>query len=486
MTRLARARSLPALLLCCALLMGAAAAVLGAAATASAAGRLGDLTLGRTTGSITDNPLVPRVTTDTACPEGQGGAVRLSVIHPTDSAATPAPVGNATTGSYDAGPIDTEMPENFLTLFDALTGWYGDEPHDGTYELRLNCVNILDPNVPPAFFTTNIEVTGDTWALAAAETTSVELTAAPEDHPVVGSEVTITVKVTPETAAGEVTLTSERTGEEPVALGAQAVENGTAVFRTTELPQGVQNIHAQFTPTDPDAYAGSSNTINGYTVDQAGTPPGGSPSGSQEPTGEPSEPADLDVVDADGNPLEANPNLEAGQKVTITARGYAKDATVKVTLAESDAPFEDATADADGTVQAYAFTVPAELADGDHVLTLAEDTADGHSVAFAFTTGEITEPTPEPSDSTGADGGAAAGTSGGDTGGESGAVTGGGAAGGSGGGSGDGGSLASTGTGVASIALASLALCFVGAAFVVGARRRGLLTFATPSGTPGD
>ncbi|MGW2512682.1 Ig-like domain-containing protein [Streptomyces scopuliridis] len=482
MTRLARARSLPALLLCCALLMGAAAAVLGAAATANAVDRLGDLTLGRTTGSITDNPLVPRVTTDTACPEGQGGMVRLSVLHPTDGKLVP--LGNATTGPYDAGPIDTEMPENFLTFFDILSEWYGDESHDGTYELRLNCVNILDPNVPPAFFTTNIEVTGDTWALAAAETTGVELTAAPENHPAQGSEVTVTVKVTPEAAAGEVTLTSERVGAEPVALGTKAVENGTAVFTTTALPKGVQNIRAQFTPTDPDAYAGSSSAINGYTVDEAGTPPGGSPtpSDSEPPTGEPSEPADLDVVDADGNPLEANPNLEAGQKVTITARGYAKDATVKVTLAESDATFENATADADGTVQAYPFTVPAELADGDHVLTLAEDKEGGHSVAFAFTTGEATEPTPEPSDSTGADGGAAAGTSGGDTGGDSGAAGGG----STGGGSGGGGSLASTGTGVASIALASLALCFVGAAFVVGARRRGLLSFATPSGTAGD
>ncbi|WP_326810219.1 Ig-like domain-containing protein [Streptomyces scopuliridis] len=484
MTRLARARSLPALLLCCALLMGAAATVLGAAATASAADRLGDLTLGRTTGSIMDNPLVPRVTTDTACPEGQGGAVRLNVLHPKDS--TPIRVGNATTGPYDAGPIDTEMPENFRTLFDALTEWYPDGAHDGTYELRLDCVNVLDPNTPPAFFTTNIVVTGDTWTLAAAETTSVELTAAPENHPAQGSEVTVTVKVTPEAAAGEVTLTSERVGTEPVVLGTKAAENGTAVFTTTALPKGVQNIRAQFTPTDPDAYAGSSNAVNGYTVDEPGTPPGGSPtpSDSEQPTGEPGVPADLDVVDADGNPLEANPILEAGQRVTITARGYAKDATVKVTLAESDATFEDATADAAGIVQDYPFTVPAELADGDHVLTLAEDTEGGHSLAFAFTTGEVTEPTPEPSDSTGADGGAAAGTSGGDTGGDTGGDSG--AAGGSGGGSGGGGSLASTGTGVASIALASLALCFVGAAFVVGARRGGLLTFATPSGTAGD
>ncbi|MFE4372958.1 Ig-like domain-containing protein [Streptomyces sp. NPDC056835] len=484
MTRLARARSLPALLLCCALIMGAAAAVLGAAATANAAGRLGDLTLSSTTGSTTDDPLVPRVSTDTACPQGQGGAVRLTVLHPTDG--TSARLGQATTGPYDAGPIDTEMPQEFFPFSDILAGWFGNESHDGTYELRLDCVNVLDPNLPAAFFTTNIEVTGDSWALAVAETTSLELTAAPENHPEVGSEVTVTVKVTPEAAAGEVTLTSERANEEPVALGAKAVENGTAVFTTKELPEGVQNIRAQFTPADPDAYAGSSNAISAYTADPAGTPSGSpTPTGSDQPTDGPSVPADIDALDADGKLLEPNPNLEAGQRVTLIARGYSKDATVKVTLAEGDATFEDAKADADGIVQDYPFTVPAEIADGDHVLNLAEDKEGGHSLDFTFTTGEVTEPTPEPSDSASADGGAAAGTSGGDTGGDTGGDSG--AAGGSGGdGSGGGGSLASTGTGVASIALASLALCCVGAAFVIGVRRRGLMTFATPSGTAGD
>ncbi|MGW6605200.1 Ig-like domain-containing protein [Streptomyces sp. NPDC055036] len=481
MTRLARARSLPALLLCCALLMGAAAAVLGAAATANAAGRLGDLTLGTTTGSTTDDPLVPRVSTDTACPEGQGGAVRLTVLHPT--LGTTARLGNATPGPYDAGPIDTEMPQEFFPFSDILAGWYGDESHDGTYELRLDCVNVLDPNVPPAFFTTNIEVTGDTWALAAAETTSLELTAAPENHPKAGSEVTVTVKVTPEAAAGEVALTSERAGKDPIALGTKAIENGTAVFTTKELPVGVQNIRAQFTPTDSDAYAGSSNELSGYTVDEAGTPSGSpTPTGSDEPTDDPSVPADIDALDADGNLLEPNPNLEAGQQVTLVARGYSKDATVKVALAEGDAVFEDAKADADGIVQNYPFTVPADIADGDHVLTLAEDKEGGHSLDFVFTTGEVTEPSPEPSDSAGEDGGAAAGTSGGDTGGDDGAAAGG----STGGDSGGGGSLASTGTGVASIALASLALCCVGGAFVIGVRRKGLMTFATPPGTAGD
>ncbi|MDX3852156.1 Ig-like domain-containing protein [Streptomyces sp. AK02-01A] len=471
MKRLARARTLPALLMCCALLMTAAAAVLGVAATASAAGRLGDLTLSQTSGSINDNPLIPHLSTDAACPEGQGEQVSLTVLKPDDG--TPAKLGDASEGGYDTGPVEADMAETIFlfTFATALSNWYGEGPYDGTYELRLECVSILDPNKPEAFFGTNIKVTGDTWALAEAQSTSVELTASPADHPVHGSEVTFTARVSPATAAGEITLTSERVSGEPVPLGRKAVADGAAVFTTAELPAGVQNITAQFTPTDPDAYAASVAALNGYTVDDSGSspPPTSPPPSESEP---PTEPADLDVVDAEGNPLGANPDLAAGRQVTITARGYGEDAAVKVSLSDSEAALPDATANADGTVEAYAFTVPDGIADGDHVLTLAEDTEDGHSVAFAFTTGGEADPGPDPSDTTGTDGGTSA-----DGGASAGSA--GGAASGASGGSG-GGSLASTGTGVAAIGLSSLALTLVGAAFVISARRGGLLTFTAP------
>ncbi|WP_046494543.1 Ig-like domain-containing protein [Streptomyces odonnellii] len=488
MTRLARARTLPALLMCCALLLGAVAAVLGAAAGASAAGRLGDLTLGKTSGVITDKPLIPHVTTTVPCPQGQANTVRLMVIHPETGEARK--VGEAPAGAYDTAPVDADIPSYFMSLSQTLRSWYpAPASLDRTYELRLNCINTLDTTLPETFFSTSIKVTGDAWALVQAQATSVDLTAAPEDHPKAGTEVTFTAMVTPAAAAGEITLTSERVGAEPVELGKKAVENGTAVFTTSTLTTGVQKITAQFTPSAPDAYAGSSAVINAYTVDEAGPDPSGSPTGSPSPSGSetPDEPADLEVVDADGNPLGENPNLEAGQKVAITASGYSANSKVKVALSDSEATFGDATADAEGIVQGYDFTVPEDIADGDHTLTLAEDKADGHSVAFAFTTGEVTDPdpTPEPSDSTGVDGGTTDGATGGDTGGADTGGTGG-SDGGAGGGDGDGGSLASTGTGIAAISLGSLALLFVGAAFVVSARRKGLLTFAAPSGPAGD
>ncbi|MFG1669660.1 hypothetical protein [Streptomyces sp. Y7] len=231
------------------------------------------------------------------------------------------------------------------------------------------------------------------------------------------------------------------------------------------------------------AYTIPDRTINGdtkVTFDEGGAATHRASfnftSTDEEPSPDPTDPSDLEVIDEDGNTLDANPGLTPGQKVRITARGYGKDAAVKVTLAESEETFENATANAEGTVDEYEFTVPEDIADGDHVLTLAEDKADGHSVDFAFTTGETDEsPEPSPSDSSGTDGGTDTGGTnggGGDTGGAAGGDTGGGT-----GGGGGTGSMAATGTQVGALALTALALLSGGAAVVLHMRRRGMLTF---------
>lgn len=200
-------------------------------------------------------------------------------------------------------------------------------------------------------------------------------------------------------------------------------------------------------------------------------------SADAEPSPDPTTPADLEVTDEDGTVLDANPNLAAGQTVKITARGYTKDAAVKVTLADSEETFENAKANTEGTVEGYEFTVPKKIEDGDHVLTLAEDKTDGKSVEFAFTTGDVAGESPEPSPSDSAsddntDGGTDSGGT--DTGGTTGGDTGG--TGGTGGGTG---SMASTGAQVGAIGLTALALLCAGSALVLHMRRRGLLTFGT-------
>lgn len=82
MTSLARARTLPALLMCCALLLGAAAALLASASGAHADTSIGKLTLDQDGGSTDDNPFAVRVTTDAPCPADQADRVRLMVINP--------------------------------------------------------------------------------------------------------------------------------------------------------------------------------------------------------------------------------------------------------------------------------------------------------------------------------------------------------------------------------------------------------------------
>lgn len=270
------------------------------------------------------------------------------------------------------------------------------------------------------------------------------------------------VKVTVQGFAPGATVAVSVTGSNGTLDNVTANADGAIVDYALTVPDALTNDehNLQFKQSDLGDFAA-------FTFISTDEDPSTGPS--------PTEPADLDVTDEDGNTLEADPNLEPGQTVKITARGYGDGAKVKVTLADSDATFDDATANADGTVENYAFTVPEEIEDGDHVLTLAEDKTDGHSVDFAFTTGDVPgeSPEPGPSDSSGETGGDSAGT---DTGGtDTGGLS------GDGDGDGDsgsgGGSMAATGAEVGAIGLSALALVCAGSALVIRMRRRSLLAF---------
>ncbi|GLJ87815.1 hypothetical protein GCM10017589_04150 [Streptomyces poonensis] len=263
-------------------------------------------------------------------------------------------------------------------------------------------------------------------------------------------------------------------GFEPGARAAVNVTNSNATFE--DVTAGPDGTITDYAFTVPD---GLSNDEHDLRFSLGGNSANFSfvSTDEVEESPDPAEPADLDVTDEDGTALDANPNLRPGQTVRITARGYTAEATVEVTLADSEETFEDAEANGDGTVEEYEFTVPEKIEDGDHVLTLAEDKADGHSVAFAFTTGEEPGESPEPSgsettpgDTGGTDNG---GTDGGGTG------TGGSTGGGTGGtgGTGTGGSMASTGAQAGAVGLTALALLCAGSALVIHMRRKGLLAF---------
>ncbi|MFC9748402.1 Ig-like domain repeat protein [Streptomyces niveus] len=447
-----------AMLLCCSLLLAAAAVVVGLAPQARAEGELGELTFTTTTGKIADNPTFPKVATDAACPVDFAAQLQVSVVVPSGGTAL---LGRTTAGApYDQGPVTADVPTG-TSLEARLRAAIPDGPLDGTYEIRLFCRNAT--NFGPEFFTTQVQVTGDSWAVkaAAATPTTTNLTATPAGTAPVGAEVTLKAAINPGDAAGKVTFLDGTT-----VLGAVDVATGGAELKTLALTAGAHSLTAKFAPTDPAAFDPSESQAANYTITEAGSSPPPDP----DPT---DEPADLDVTDEDGTPLDVNPTLTAGQKVLVTARGYGKDAKVKVVLTGSEETYPDATADAEGTVADYEFTVPDPLADGSYTLTLTEDKAEGHLVEFVFSIGEAPGPDPSPSDSQGADGG----VDGGSTGGSDGGATGGsGDSGGSDGG-GTGGPLASTGSSALTLGLAALSLCGLGALFVVRARRGGLLKF---------
>ncbi|MET4921865.1 Ig-like domain-containing protein, partial [Streptomyces sp. PSRA5] len=444
-----------ALLLCCSLLLAAAAAVVGLAPQARAAENLGELTFATTSGKIADNPTFPKVSTEAACPTDFAEQLQLTLVRPEGGTLL---LGRTSVGApYDQGPTTADIPAG-TALETRLGTAVPSGQFDGTYEIRLFCRNA--GNVGPEYFTTQIQVTGDSWAVkaAAATPTTTSLTATPASTAPAGAEVTLKAAVTPGDAAGKVAFLD---GTD--VLGAVDVAAGAAELKTSALTAGAHSLTARFVPADPAAFDPSESPAADYTITEAGSSPPPDP----DPT---DEPADLDVTDEDGTPLDVNPTLTAGQTVLVTARGYTKDAKVKVVLTGSEEPFPDATADAEGTVPDYEFTVPDPLADGSYTLTLTEDKAEGHLVEFVFSLGEAPGPDPGPSESQSADGGATGGSTEGSGGGDTGG-SGGSGGGGDGGGTGP---LASTGSSALTLGLTALSLCGLGTLFVLRARRGGL------------
>lgn len=476
MNRPAPLRSPVALLTSCALLFAALAAVLAMATQAHAFATVGELRLTPTSGKIDDPLFATRAETDGPCPAGSVGAPALFVVLPGQEGvglklANFANESATTTDGAFAGELKAVIPSVLhRTLGQRLLQAVPEGSFDGVYTVGLTCASSAAD--APAF-TTLIKVEGDSWSVLEQKSTGITLSSSPE-RVEVGRPYTLVATVTPEEAAGTITFSSKETeSSSPVEIGRADLVGGKAeIALPAPTAQGRAYFSVSFSPTDPQMFA-SSELEGGVPVYEVATPTTPPPT-----TPAPGGSEDLDVTDADGDALGADPVLEPGDAVKITARGFAAAAVVKVDL-DGGAALADAAADAEGTVKEYAFTVPDDIEDGAHTLTLAEESAGGQSVAFAFTTGDdATEeptdgPTADPSDtaSPGATGGADSGGS------ADGGADGGGTDPGSGPGSG--GALASTGARLGTAALGGLALIAAGAALVIHVRRRGLLRFGT-------
>ncbi|MCX5410510.1 hypothetical protein [Streptomyces sp. NBC_00059] len=467
-------------------LLATALAVLAPPANAAAGG---SLTITPTSGTLDTKPAFETGEFTGSCPEAyRPGEGKPFAVLPL----LEAPDGRTQTLGSKTKDLTANGTKNTFAMAGGLNFSLGSRllstQPQGRYAIVVRCAKSTTGDLRGQDYRVPIDVTAEGWSVATpGAPTDVQVTA--ESVAVPGTaevQVKATLTVTPATL----------TGTAYVYIGGKAttvpVTGGTAVVTSAaQYALGTEvQVEAMVNPADRVANE-PSTTWTAYTAATPATPtptstatPTGTPTptatpttGTEEPTDgptdEPTEPADLDVTDEEGNTLDANPVLEAGQKVLVTARGYTKDATVQAVLSDSGATLADATADAEGTVKDYEFTVPEDIADGDHTLTLTEDAADGHSVAFAFVTGAATSPSPDPDATGGTDTGgtAAGGTDGGTTGGDTGGST-----------DTPAGPLASTGSEIAAFGLGALALIALGAACVIHVRRKGLLAFGS---TPG-
>ncbi|MFF0481597.1 hypothetical protein [Streptomyces sp. NPDC004435] len=426
MNRPAPHRSPVALLMALALLCGTLAVVLAMAAPAKAATLHGTFTLQGGSGSLTDKPLGTGVATPAACPAPADPAKpyvrgRLVVVEP-------GPIGNfhrlamTTVGEpLSDGPFTRPLDTGAdpLSLQEGLRWFIPEGPLDGRYELRLYCQTATGVETEH-FFSTMVQVTGDTWAPIAQRATLLEVRSDPEPA-VAGEPARIIAHLQPQEAAGTVTF-QKFVNEELVDIGTADVVAGKAEVTVTE--PAVNNdglpVVATFTPTDPEAHTPASHVYTLYVTEPTPTPTGTTPT----PT----------------TPTPSTPH-PTGTTATPTPSD-------SVTPSESATPSASVTPSESATPSASEPATPSPGATTD----------DGGSDSGSSGSGSASGGSSGGSDATTGDGSTGTGpASGGGTG-----IQG-----------GTGGRLAATGAAsAASAAAGALALCLLGAAAVIEARRR--------------
>ena len=192
------------------------------------------------------------------------------------------------------------------------------------------------------------------------ESEATQTTVTVDTDPVrAGEEATLTATVTPADAAGTVTFT---VGEHTQTVD---VENGTASTIHTFEAAGEHDVVAEFTPADPDRYAGSSDTLE-LVVDGA----------------------DPDATTVTAEPL----TVEPGEDATLVVDVRPADAAGQVRFTIDDdtvtAPVEDGTATlAQLPSQPGEYTVLIEFLPAD---------PDAYAPSSATTTITVTDDDPEP------------------------------------------------------------------------------------------
>lgn len=477
----------PALRSVLALILGAGALVLGTAGTASA-DLAGTVTLTPGSGNVTDDHPFGQVSVSAPCPDHYQDSLSLFLTLPGEAGGDTGIAYGLTDGAPFSGttistqvPVKGDGPPTVYTIADAFSN-IGAVVADGTYPLKVVC-NATDTGTYPETptFSTLIDISGDTWSAnraAPAKSTAITLASDPAGHAVVSKEFSLKATVTPPDAAGSVQFYLNGTSA-PGAL--VKVSDGTAEAPVQPVAApGPHDFSAAFIPDDPTKFTASASPLLTLPIV--------------------SEPG-LTANDDSGNTLGSTPTLKAGQKIALTVQGFLPATTaggsgekVTVTLDGTAGSLAKAATDDVGTVTKYAFTVPSDVADGDHTLKFHGDTS-AIEQSFAFTVGadSANAGTTQGStagdtagtdagtgDDAGADAGSTAGGTPGSTAGDTSVGTSGGTPGGtSGGGNGP---LAATGAdGIVPMSLLAFLLLTAGSYVVHRVRRDGKLLSFGPS-----
>lgn len=208
---------------------------------------LGTLALNPSSGGVDDDPFVASATTPAPCPTEYGDNASLRVGPAGGPYRLLARIGSS--GGYDQAPVTFASNRSLAVALGAA-------PADGRYEVVINCGNAVSGTTYAKNFSSFITVTGNTWTVADAASTTTKLTVKPGLVAIKGKPVTLTAKVRPAGSAGTVEFFAGSTS-----LGSVAAANGTAVLTTRDLPAGLLRLTSAFTPDDARLHKPSTSDI---------------------------------------------------------------------------------------------------------------------------------------------------------------------------------------------------------------------------------
>ena len=195
------------------------------------------------------------------------------------SSITPSPVSPAAHGSTVSlistlTAADSSHPDGTVHLFDgatdrgaatftagsgavSATDTPADGPHSYTFKFTPTDTTTYNTATSSALAYTVNGVTATTTTLGVTPTTSAAL----------GASVTLTATISPTNAAGSVQFMDGNN-----ALGAPAtVSSGVASLSTSALSVGTHSLKAVLTPTDSNAFAGSTSAVASYSITKIAT-----------------------------------------------------------------------------------------------------------------------------------------------------------------------------------------------------------------------